>query len=56
MSAKAYKLFSEDKTTVEVTIVLNLREAEVTKMYREYWRLRGLHKLNLIYKETNGNI
>jgi hypothetical protein len=56
MSAKAYKLFSGDKTTVEVAIALNLREPEVTKMYREYWRLRGLHKLNLIYKETNGNI
>ena len=34
LSAKAYKLFSEDKTTVEVAIALNLREPEVTKMYR----------------------
>ena len=25
-------------------------------MYREYWRLRGLHKLNSIHKETNGKI
>jgi hypothetical protein len=25
-------------------------------MYREYWRLWGLYKFNLIYKETNGNI
>jgi hypothetical protein len=25
-------------------------------MYREYWRLKGLHKLNLIYKETNGKL
>jgi hypothetical protein len=25
-------------------------------MYREYWKLRGLDKLNSIHKETNGNI
>ncbi|HKG42385.1 MAG TPA: hypothetical protein VKA98_09630 [Nitrososphaeraceae archaeon] len=25
-------------------------------MYREYWRLKGVHKLNLIYKETNGKL
>jgi hypothetical protein len=56
LSAKAYKQFSEDKTTVGVAIALNLREPEVTKMYREYWKLRGLDKLNSIHKETNGNI
>jgi hypothetical protein len=25
-------------------------------MYREYWRIKGLHKLNLIYKETDGKL
>jgi hypothetical protein len=25
-------------------------------LYREYWRLRGLDKLNTLYKETNGKI
>ena len=35
-SSKAYKLFSEGKTPVEVAITLNLREPEVTKLYREY--------------------
>jgi len=55
-SSKAYKLFSEGKTTIEVAIELNLREPEVTKLYREYWRLRRLDKLNTIYKETNGKV
>jgi hypothetical protein len=34
-SSKAYKLFSENKSTVEVAIALNLRASEVTKLYRE---------------------
>ena len=56
VSSKAYKLFSEKKSPVEVAIILNLRETEVTKLYRGYWKLRGLDILYLIYKETNGKI
>jgi DNA-binding CsgD family transcriptional regulator len=55
-SAKTYKLFSEGKTPVEVAITLNLPASKVSKLYREYWTLRGLDKLNTIYKETNGKI
>ena len=51
VSAKAYKLFSEKKSPVEVAIALNLREPEVTKLYREYLKLQGLTKFNLIYEE-----
>jgi septal ring factor EnvC (AmiA/AmiB activator) len=39
-----------------VAVALNLREPEATKLYREYWKLRGLDKLNTIYKETAGKI
>jgi hypothetical protein len=56
LSSKAYKLFSEGKRPVEVAIILNLREPEVTKLYREYCNLSGLDKLNTIFKETNGKI
>ena len=56
ISSKAYKLFSEGKRPVEVAIVLSLREPEITKMYSEHWRLRGLYKLNSIYKEMNGKL
>jgi hypothetical protein len=56
ISSKAYKLFAEGKRPVEVAIALNLREPEATKLYREYWSLRGLDKLNTIYQETNGKI
>jgi hypothetical protein len=50
-SSKAYKLFSKGKTPVEVAITLNLREPEVTKLFREYLKLQGSHKLNLVYEE-----
>jgi DNA-binding CsgD family transcriptional regulator len=51
LCSKAYKQFSEGKIPVEVAIILKLREPEVTKLYREYRKLQGSHKFNLIYEE-----
>jgi transposase len=56
LSAQAYKLFSEGKTPLEVAIALNLRESEATKFYKEYWKLKQLQSLNMLYEETNGDI
>jgi hypothetical protein len=56
VSSQAYKLFSEGKTPLEVAIALNLRESEATKFYKEYWKLKQLHNLNMVYEETNGDI
>jgi hypothetical protein len=56
ISSKSYKLFFEGKTCVQVAVTLNLEQPEITKLYREYWELKGLHKLNSIYKETNGTL
>jgi len=56
LSAKAYKLFSDRKTPLEVAIALNLGESEATKFYKEYWKLKRLHNLTLIYEETKGDI
>ena len=41
LSASAYELFNKKKTTVEGAIALNLTEPRVSKLYREYWKLRG---------------
>ena len=41
VSSKAYKLFSEGKRPVQVAITLNLREPVISKLYREYLKLRG---------------
>ena len=56
ISSKAYKLYSEGKQPVEVAIELNLREPEATKLYREYWKLKRLLKLNSVYEEIGDDI
>jgi DNA-binding CsgD family transcriptional regulator len=56
VSSQAYKLFSEGKTPLDVAIALNLKESEVTKFYKEYWKLKQLHNLNTVYEELRGDI
>jgi dimeric dUTPase (all-alpha-NTP-PPase superfamily) len=56
LSTQAYKLFSEGKTPLEVSIALNLRESEATKFCREYWRLKQLYNLNMVYEEIKDGI
>jgi DNA-binding CsgD family transcriptional regulator len=56
LSTQAYRLFSKGKTPIEVAVILNLGEADVTRYYKEYWRLRQLHGLYLAYEETEGDI
>jgi transposase len=56
LAPQAYKLFSDRKTPLEVAIELNLGESEATKFYREYWRLKQLHNLNMVYEEVKGDI
>ena len=56
LSTQAYKLFSEGKTPLEVSIALNLRESEATKFCREYWKLKQLHNLNMVYEEIKDDI
>jgi hypothetical protein len=56
LSAQAYKLFSDRKTPLEVAIVLNLREPEATEFYKEYWKLKQLYNLNIVYEELRGDI
>ena len=55
-STQAYKLFSQAKTPVEVAIEIGLNEKQVTKYYREYWKLKGLHKLTIVYEEIKNDI
>jgi len=56
LSAQAYKLFSDRKTPLEVAIALNLGESGATKLYKEYWKLKQLHNLNMVYEELRGDI
>ena len=56
ISSQAYAMFSEGKTPIQVDIRLNLREAEVTKFYTEYWNLNNLQALSQIYDEIKGYV
>jgi hypothetical protein len=56
LSTQAYKLFSEGKTPLEVSIALILRESEATKFCREYWKLKQLHNLSMVYEEIKDDI
>ena len=55
-STQAYRLFSKGKTPIEVAINLNLSEAETTKYYEEYWDLKQMHELRMVYDEIEGDI
>jgi DNA-binding CsgD family transcriptional regulator len=54
LAGQAYALFSQGKTPKDVAIELDLREPQVTKYQREYWKLEGLHDLNSVYQEIAG--
>ena len=54
VSSKAYELFSEGKSPLECAKTLNLREPEVTQLYKECWNLTQLYDLNQLYLETKG--
>src|SRR5215207_2783938 len=56
LSTQAYELFSQGKNPIQVAIELNLRESQVTRSYKEYWKLKGLYKLNLVYEEIKEDI
>jgi hypothetical protein len=50
--SKAFKLFAEGKTPIEVVIALDEPGDRVRYMYREYWELTGRYKLAQIYDEA----
>src|SRR5215208_2285084 len=55
-SNKAYRLFSKGKTPIQVAITLNASEAETTKFYQEYWNLKQMHELRIVYEEIRADI
>jgi hypothetical protein len=51
-TTQAIKLFSEDKTTVDVVIELDLPADQVRATYRQYWDLKHMYELGQIYDEA----
>jgi predicted XRE-type DNA-binding protein len=56
LSSKAYKLFPEASTPEEAAIALNLRQPQVTELYTEHWKLKGLYVLDRIYGQIKDDI
>jgi hypothetical protein len=54
--SRAFKMFSEGKSPVEVAIALDEPGDRVRAMYREYWELTGRYKLAQIYDEARYDI
>ena len=55
-STQAYKLFSEGKSPIQVSIALNIQEPEVAKFHIEYWKLRStITAISRIYEEIKDN-
>src|SRR5215207_445850 len=55
-NVKAYKLFSEGKSPLEVAAELNLPGPQVQQYYVEYLNLRKMHKVVTIYQENKNSI
>ncbi|MRN62384.1 MAG: hypothetical protein FIO03_10150 [Nitrosopumilales archaeon] len=55
-ASQALKLFEQGNTSVHVAIKLNIETDEVDRLYREYWKLKSLYKLNEIYVESKEKI
>ena len=54
-AVQAYELFSKGKTLLEVTIDLNLGQAQATAYYGEYLKIVGLDDITKIYREFQGD-
>jgi hypothetical protein len=55
-NVKAYKLFDEGKSPLEVTAELNLPGPQVQQFYVEYINIRRMHKLVTIYHENQDSM
>ena len=55
-NVKAYKLFDEGKSPLEVAAELNLPGPQVQQYYVEYWKLKQMHQLFNVYQEIQNSI
>jgi hypothetical protein len=53
---QAYELFSKGKKPLEVAIILNLGQAQVTAYYVDYLKLVQLDDITQIYRELGSDV
>ena len=56
VETQALDLFQQGKKPIEVAIALNLNAHKTSKLYKDYLKLDGFHKLVLLYEEINDNL
>jgi predicted DNA-binding protein YlxM (UPF0122 family) len=56
LSSKAYKLFSKDKANLEVAILLDIPQPQVTQFQYQYWKLIGQDKLVILHSLLGNRI
>jgi len=56
IDTRAFKLFEAGKAPVKVAIELGLRSDDITKLYTEYLKLKGLEELSLLYEERKDDL
>jgi plasmid maintenance system antidote protein VapI len=56
VETQALDLFYRGKKPIEVAVEINLNAQKTSKLYKDYLKLEGFHKLVLFYEEINNNL
>ena len=56
LSSKAYRMFSQGRSNVQVAIKLDIPENQVTQLHSEYWRLQGQNNLESLHAKIGTRI
>ena len=56
IETQALEFFYNGKKPIEVAVALNLNAQKISKLYKDYLKLDGFHKLVSLYEEINDNL
>jgi transcriptional regulator len=56
VETQALDLFYQGKKPIEVAVSRNLNAQKISKLYKDYLKLEGFHRLVSIYDEINDNL
>jgi len=56
VETQALDLFYQGKKPIKVAVELNLNASKTSKLYKDYLKLEGFHKLVSLYDEINDNL
>jgi hypothetical protein len=56
LETQALDLFHKGKKPIEVAVAINLNAQKTSKLYKDYLKLEGFHRLVLLYEEISDNL